>query len=57
MAVGVETRGLLLPLTLCGSSGCVAPHPPLRQAAGRYVQLCLGLMKKIRILDKKPYWN
>jgi len=36
MAVGVETRSLLRPMTLCGSSGHGAPNPPLRQAAGRY---------------------
>jgi len=36
MAVAVETRSLLHPLTLCGNSGCGAFRPPLRQAAGRY---------------------
>ena len=35
MSVGVETGSLLLPMTLCGSSGHAAPNPPLRQAAGR----------------------
>jgi len=37
MAVGVEAGSLLLPMTLCGSSGHGAPNPPLRQAGGRYV--------------------
>ncbi|MCL2046938.1 MAG: hypothetical protein FWG88_11230 [Oscillospiraceae bacterium] len=37
MAVGVETSSLLLPLSICGSSGHGAPRPPLRQAAGRYL--------------------
>ena len=37
MAVDVETGSLLLPMTLCCNSGCGAPNPPLRQAAGRYL--------------------
>jgi len=41
MAIGVETRGLLRLLTVCGSSGLSAPNPPLRQAAGRYVTFTL----------------
>ena len=41
MAVGVETRGLLLPMTLCDSSGHGAHSPPLRQAAGRYLPFAL----------------
>ena len=41
MAVGVETGSLLLPMTLCGSSGCGASNPPLRQAAGRYLPFTL----------------
>ena len=35
MAVGVETRSLLHPLTAYGILRCGAPNPPLRQAAGR----------------------
>ena len=31
------------PLTVGGSLGCGAPRPPLRQAAGRYVQYALLL--------------
>jgi len=38
MSVGVETCSLLLPLTVCDSSGDGAPSPPLRQAAGRYTK-------------------
>jgi len=30
-------------MTLCGSSGCGAPRPPLRQAAGRYTTYALLL--------------
>ena len=41
MAVGVETSSLLLPITLCDSSGIGAPNPPLRQAAGRYATYAL----------------
>ena len=41
MAVDVETSRFLLLMTLCGSSGHGAPNPPLRQAAGRYVQYTL----------------
>ena len=45
MAVGVETRSLLLPMTLYGSSGHGAPSPPLRQAAGRYLPYVLAMWK------------
>ena len=42
MAVGVEAGRFLLPMTHCGSSGRGAPHPPHRQAAGRYVSFTLA---------------
>jgi len=41
MPVGVEVGSLLLPMTLCGSSGGGAPNPPHRQAAGRYMPYAL----------------
>ena len=41
MAGGVEAGSLLLTLTVCGSSGCGAFRPPLRQAAGRYATYTL----------------
>jgi len=41
MAVVVEAESLMNPMTLCGSAGHCAPHPPLRQAAGRYRQFTL----------------
>ena len=41
MAVGVETETRLHPLTAYGILRCGAPNPPLRQAAGRYVQYTL----------------
>ena len=41
MAVGVETEVRLRPLNTYGILRCGAPNPPLRQAAGRYVQLTL----------------
>ena len=47
MAVGVEICSLLLPMTLCASSGYGAPRPPLRQAAGRYVKFALVRCKFI----------
>ena len=47
----METASLLLPLTLCGSSGDVAPNPPLRQAAGRYVPYVLLLWMTERIFS------
>jgi len=45
MPVDVWTRSFLHPLTVCGSSRYVAPNPPLRQAAGRYVQFALKWLK------------
>ena len=41
MTVGVETEAILRPLTVCENTSQHAPNPPLRQAAGRYVQLPL----------------
>ena len=50
MAVGVEANCLLLPLTAYGILRCGAPHPPLRQAAGRY--MTLALLRSIGVLTK-----
>jgi len=36
-----KPEALLRPLTVCDNSGCVALHPPLRQAAGRYATYAL----------------
>ena len=52
MAVGVEASSLLFPMTLCGSSGHDAPHPPLRQAAGRYLPYVLVLWNIERLFPK-----
>jgi len=37
MSVDVENLSVLHPLTVCSNSGCGVPHPPHRQAAGRYM--------------------
>jgi len=41
MPGGVEADLLVLPLINRDSSSCGAPHPPLRQAAGRYTSFAL----------------
>ncbi|MCL2046998.1 MAG: hypothetical protein FWG88_11530 [Oscillospiraceae bacterium] len=41
MAVEVETKSYLLPLTVDDSSRYVAPHQSLRQTDGRYLTFLL----------------
>jgi len=53
MAVGVEAETRLHPLTAYGILRCGAPHPPLRQAAGRYTPFPLSVADSLaKLIDE-----